>query len=689
MAQRRRNTVHPDTTLTWRVTSQSVVESHSARDGLAMLERLSSFGDDDSAPTMTILEASRALSFAALDPNIVRLVVDMSTDGQASGGGMNSPDPLSAAQVQEIRQAVLDFKQWKDATLGPGNCETVLVTDTFGHQLDYYFASAFDEVHMQPTGYIPFSGMSRNLPFFKNALERLGIDVYVETREEFKSFPSVFNHTQLPPPQRANTEALLASLNDIIKRDIQATRGRTMEERAALGQGQALAEITKLSNEGIIFAPTAVSKGMVDKLGYYPDIVNADKYPKRMDLAHYFGCNKLSPANSGLKATSRVGVVYLRGAIERSNGEFSPRKVARAIREAADADDIDAIVFRVDSGGGDPIGSDTIAQAVDYARTIKKKPVIASYAGSAASGAYLATAQCDYIFAQPLTVTGSIGVAMTKVTIQDKFLDRLGITVDTYTSGSTIDSPLHALSAEDKDRYKRIADFIYDDFLQRVQTGRQFTSEYLKTVAGGRVFTGLQAHQNGLVDGLGGILDAVGFAVLTARAREDPGSGDSPSPNQQVINRVRASLAKGYVPPNASAEADTDDSLSTEGPGASKDSDSASSTDSDHSSTSGKAAQSAIHPAKFFSTRLVTPTTEIEIFPRTKSFSERFWGCSSTSEQLELVTQYLQFQMAHAATNAINGLMSQLGQAVQAETGITTMSTQPQVTAAMDTRVRR
>ncbi|KAJ1980374.1 hypothetical protein H4R34_002487 [Dimargaris verticillata] len=198
----------------------------------------------------------------------------------------------------------------------------------------------------------------------------------------------------------------------------------------------------------------------------------------------------------------------------RGGSQYSPAKVARAIRQAADDEKVASIVFRIDTPGGDVVGSDTIAAAVEYAQTVKGKPVIASYAGMSASGGYFASAHCKYIFSQPSTITGSIGVALTKLTLQPKLLEWLGVTIDSYVHGNQMFSPFAALNSEDAQRLRHLADDTYDDFLQRVIKGRKLSSEQLKSLAGGRIFTGYQAQQNGLVDGLGGFVNALCYAFL-------------------------------------------------------------------------------------------------------------------------------------------------------------------------------
>ncbi|KAJ1909846.1 hypothetical protein IWQ60_010958 [Tieghemiomyces parasiticus] len=598
IAYLKHTTVFPHTTLVWRLSPQSLIENVGG--GFAgTLGPLSILpGDDNVDPPMTILDAVRALNFAALDTHVERLVVSL---GDAGPG----PTP-DAAQIQEIREAIRHFKEWKTTQYGSTGPRTTLCADSLDSQLTYYLASAFDEVVLQPTGEVHFEGMSRVIPFFKHALERLGIDAFVETRDEYKSFPSILNHTALPPPQRENTEALLRSLNDTIQSDIISSRGPRIAEALAMPADGVPAQLQLLTEEGVVLGRSALARGLVDKLGYRLDTLAELKGTRTMPLHRFLRCTTTAPGRRKRADQFRVGVVYLTGNITRS-GPTSASRVAQAIREAADNAKINAIVLRVNSGGGDPVGSDTIAHAVDYAQNIKRKPVVASYAGVAASGAYLATAPCAQIVAQPLTVTGSIGVAMAKLTLTNKFLDRLGVTVDKYQFGNTANSLLHLPTPDDVARFRLLADTIYGDFLQRVQTGRGFTTEHLRSVAGGRVFTGAQALNLGLVDHLGGLLDAIGYAVVLHldRVAHRPTADDTDA-DQRV-------LLKRYTAPEG---------VSMRVPGGEE---------GDEPTTVTVAAS-----RHMFNT-LVASNTEVQVFPRPKSLFKRIWPGMGKQELTHIV----------------------------------------------------
>ncbi|KXS10171.1 hypothetical protein M427DRAFT_62905 [Gonapodya prolifera JEL478] len=222
---------------------------------------------------------------------------------------------------------------------------------------------------------------------------------------------------------------------------------------------------------------------------------------------------KPKPAN---KVT--VGMVYITGVIRKGDGHDGSSNLVRALVDAGRDDDVEAVVVRIDSGGGDAGASDTIWEAVKATAETTGKPFVASFGNACASGGYYIASACSRIFANPGSVTGSIGVAAMKPYVSEAFLDRLGITIDSiFTSeGAKNGSIFHDIEGKSLDRMLRRMEESYTVFKKRVAEGRGWSLEKVGSLAGGRVYTGLQAYKLGLVDELGGTHEAVRYAATRA-----------------------------------------------------------------------------------------------------------------------------------------------------------------------------
>ncbi|KAJ2859277.1 hypothetical protein FB639_005803, partial [Coemansia asiatica] len=225
---------------------------------------------------------------------------------------------------------------------------------------------------------------------------------------------------------------------------------------------------------------------------------------------------KIQEFNKHAKGTEpvvTVGVVYLLGTIERLGVQGS-HAIAGALRKAALDPSVSAIVLRIDSGGGDVIASDTIAAAVDYVQNEFGKPIVASFGNISASGAYYSSTACKRIFASPGTITGSIGVAAMRPVITQRLLDYVGTNVEeVFAVDNTSTSVFREPEGPVLERYQRNVDRIYDDFTSRVAKGRGLSAEHTESIAQGKVFTGVQALGNGLVDEMGGFTRAIEAAA--------------------------------------------------------------------------------------------------------------------------------------------------------------------------------
>lgn len=437
-----------------------------------------------------------ALKRASRDDRIVGLVVRMGNGG------------LTIAQAQEIRVAVKDFR-------GSGK-KTVAFSESFGESslaiADYYLAAAFEEVHMLPMGTVSIQGVASRTPFLRGIFDRVGIEPDFEHRREYKAMKYLLTEDHYVPPHQEATEAILGDYFDQVldgiaeDRDIDRAGVREMIDRAPL------------------YGEEAVAVGLIDRITHRDEAYDAANGERVMFLDQY-----LKRAGRPHRRGSRIALIYGTGSITRGSSGFDPMTrgssfgaddVAQAFREARDDKKVKAIVFRVDSPGGSAVGSEVVHREVLRAREAGK-PVIASMGSVAGSGGYYVSVPADRIVAQPATVTGSIGVVFGKLATGDAWR-RIGINWGELSIGRNagFNSPIRAYSESEKQRLQAGLDAIYEGFKGHVQAGRSMSAERVEEVARGRVWTGAEAKELGLVDELGGLDRAIELARELAEIEE-------------------------------------------------------------------------------------------------------------------------------------------------------------------------
>ncbi|KAI8800232.1 peptidase family S49-domain-containing protein [Cladochytrium replicatum] len=540
-----------ETILTWKLDKSYVTEARQERTG--MISALSR----GSAP-LTLLEALRVLHHAKTDDRVTGLMMDLSISGLSS-----SRTGLGFAQIQELRNEIQAFAEEKRKRIG-NKFRLVAYTDTFDSQLHYYLASVFDEVRMEPVGNIPLIGVGTLQLFFKNILDRVGLRVRAYSRGDYKGVNAPWTSEKWTEPIRENMERLLSSMNDQLVKGIADARSEKIQKSIASQQSDkdevkhsaedgtvveeitfsgvwskakdALALVRSIMNYSPISSEEAKTWGLVDTLGYKRDSIEMNpegfglqtfprtklvvdpKDPTRLVQSLSFSRYKFAImqekqrevkqqlAQGKPKAT--VGLVYLTGTVRRGDTQFSSNHVVKALMEAANDPEVDSIVFRVDTGGGDPVASETIWEAVKFVQDQRRKPVIASFGNVSASGGYYATTGCSKILASPGTITGSIGVAALRPLVTEKLLSTLGVTFDEiYFSDSVKNNSIfHDLEGNALKRYQDMTDNLYEIFKKRVSEGRGKSMEWVEQVAGGRVWSGVDALKEGLIDEIGNLL---------------------------------------------------------------------------------------------------------------------------------------------------------------------------------------
>ena len=487
-----RDVIHPDTYLVWKIYDGSIVESRGPPSVSALINAPAA--GEEAPRVMEMFEVIRALKWAQADERINGIFADFSGLHLPSSV---TPNRLGLAQIEELMQAIHEFKLAKKQQHGDKARPSIAWADTFNSQGSFLLASAFDELWMQPTGSIPLTGLGAQIPFFKKVLDYFGIKVLAEARREYKSMISTFSREDsLPAPQVQNEAELLGELNRGLVHAVAVNRYPDEDPDVMSGKVEAWMK------EGPFSTREAKELGLINGAAFKRDIVKrlvdpehgGNKETKFKSLHHY---NKVNDRQLERQLTDdevvQVGVVYLLGGISSAPGEFSTSSVLKGLKEAAESEDVKSIVLRIDSGGGDVVASESIWDAVRRVREDYGKPVVASFGNAAASGGYYAASAADAILACENTVTGSIGVASLRPTITRAFFDKFNIGIQSFFTGSTSQSTLHELNEAQRAKSAKHIDEMYDDFLQKVCDGRNISRDVIESLAGGRVMTGLSA----------------------------------------------------------------------------------------------------------------------------------------------------------------------------------------------------
>jgi len=437
--------------------------------------------------------------------SVVTALEDASRDDRVAGVAVRlGAAPIGIAAAQELRQAFLELRKQDKFAVGfsPSfdGSENMMAL--------YMLAASFDRVSMQPSGSLALTGISIEMPFAREALDKVGIKPEFEQRHEYKSAVETFTRSGLSDPARQSLELVVDSwmrqiLNSISSdRNLPVGRLRDIVDRAPL------------------LATEAQESGLIDALEYGEDfqavvLARAGADAAFMNLLEY--ADFAEPPQDSL---ANVALIYGSGPIVAgksgdeflSDDQFSAASIAGTIGDAADDPEIGAIVLRIDSPGGGYVASDTLRSAILRARE-KGKVVIASMGATAASGGYFVAMGADKIIAQPGTLTGSIGVFGGKF-VTTELWDKLGINWAKVSVGANAGmwSPMRPFSEGAAGRHRAVMDSIYQDFTGKAGADRNISDSGIDAVARGRVWTGEDARRVGLVDELGGVsaaLDAV------------------------------------------------------------------------------------------------------------------------------------------------------------------------------------
>ncbi|WP_370551408.1 signal peptide peptidase SppA [Hymenobacter sp. BT559] len=416
------------------------------------------------------------------------------------------------ASLEEVRDALLDFKR---------SGKFIVAYHEISSEKSYYLSSVADEIYLHPQGTLEFNGLSSEVMFYKRLFDKAGIEPYIFRVGSFKSAVEPFFRENFSDSARYQTVAYLNSLNDHMI-------GQVAESRKIPAQ-----RLKVISDSMLVHnAKDALRLHLVTKLGYFDQVqdymrgklgIKADKKPSVVSLSDYQD-NSKTDEKEGNTSGNRIAVIYAEGDIVTGRGSddnIGSDKFAEAIRKARLDDKVKAVVLRINSPGGSSLASDIIYREVVL--TKKVKPIIASMSDVAASGGYYIAMACDTIVAHPNTITGSIGVFGVLPNIQPLLADKLGITVDRVTTGKFSDLPTitRALTPYEKQQLQLEVNDIYADFTTKAALGRHMPVERLRRIASGRVWSGSEGKQIGLVDVLGSYEDALKIAAARAHIKAD------------------------------------------------------------------------------------------------------------------------------------------------------------------------
>lgn len=400
------------------------------------------------------------------------------------------------ASIREIRNALLDFKK--------SGKFIVAYADVY-MQSNYYLASVADKVLLNPEGMLELKGLSAELLFFKNTLQKLGIDMQVVKVGTYKSAVEPYTNTKMSDENREQVGVFLGSIWNSMLSEIAASRKISIEK------------LNSYADEMMLFQSTSKNKtyGLVDSLVYIDQVDSIiASYSKDYKLLTHKQMNAV--ANDEKYEKNKIAVLYAVGAIDGGTSEgIQSEKLVETITEITKDSSIKAVVFRVSSPGGSAYGSEQIWRALSLLKA--KKPLVVSMGDYAASGGYYISAMADHIVAQPTTITGSIGIFGLIPNIEE-LNNKLGFTYDGVKTNKMSDalSINRKFRPEERELMQNYVDRGYELFLKRCAEGRNKSIEQIKEIAQGRVWTGTDALKIGLVDQLGGLDDALKIAIKKA-----------------------------------------------------------------------------------------------------------------------------------------------------------------------------
>lgn len=450
--------------------------------------------------TLTLMKALRAVDAAKKDDRIKGIYL------RFNGGGS-----MDAAAVEEFRAALEDFKQ---------SGKFVVSYNEGYSQMLYYIASVSDKIYLQPEGNMNWQGLSSTLMFYTGAFEKLDIkvDIFRPTACKYKSAVEPYFLKKMSPDNRRQMAALGESTWNVILDAVSASRGIDKKELNRLAD-----------NLAVSMPEEALKHKFVDGL-IYEDEMNGVFAELGVELDEDGECKMVSLGEYSSQvvdlqniSADKVAIVYANGQIFDGTGEQEAiygQTMAETVKSVRLDDKVKAVVLRVNSPGGSALASDVIWREIELLKA--EKPVVISMGSMAASGGYYISAPGDVIVSNKMTLTGSIGVFGMAMNPTDLLTNKVGVTFDSVSTNehSTFGSFGHTINATERATIMKGVDKVYTRFTSLVAEGRNLPIEKVLDIAAGRVWTGVQAKEIGLVDTLGGIDTAIALAAEKADLEE-------------------------------------------------------------------------------------------------------------------------------------------------------------------------
>lgn len=492
---------------------------------------------------LSFYDLVKAINLAAIDDRVKVLV------------GRVGNSPLGLAQIQELRQAVATFRsKGKKAYIFSAGFGSF-----GGGTSEYYLASAFDEIWMQPNTDLGLTGIAMEVPFFRKLLDKVGIKPEFYARHEYKNAMASVLDERMSEPFRQEMLRLGGTILAQTVSDISAARGLSEED------------VNRLINRAPLFAAEALEAKLIDRIGYEPELF--DEIQKTVSGEVVEISDYASVIREGRKGLPKVAVLVADGVINEGKSIDNPLQgeatvgaatVTEQLNEIARDKNVKALLLRVNSPGGSYAASNEIWYALNKLKKERQMPVVVSMGNYAASGGYLIALPGDKIIAEPSTITGSIGVLGGKMVLNGLW-QKLDINWEALRFGSNagILSMNTGFSESEKDIFNKSLDNAYEDFTLKVSQARKIDAAKMDELARGRIWTGSGALKNGLIDDIGGFNKALGIAKELAGIKPEDKFTIAYYPKQKTLQE-KISEVLGTAPMVAAKKVKADLGLDIE-----------------------------------------------------------------------------------------------------------------------------
>ena len=455
--------------------------------------------DLNNRKVLGLQELINTLERAKSDDNIKGIFLEV--DGLASGG-------LATSAV--VRDALLDFKE---------EGKFSITYSKYYSQGAYYLASAADQLIVNPLGMVDFRGFAAQMPFFKDMLDKVGVNMQVYYAGKFKGASEPYRLNKMSDENRMQIREYIDDIYSNFLQDVSDSRNLSTER------------LHQMAVDYVGMDPEAAAQsGLIDKVAHREDALNELRSrlgleeKEKVSMASLEDYNQSNPGKKNYRIKNKIAVVYAEGTIvdgKGGPGSIGDEKYTEYIQQIRRDDNIKAIVLRVNSPGGSAMASENIWKELSLAKA-EGKQVVVSMGDYAASGGYYISAMADSIFVEPNTLTGSIGVVLAIPDASELLDDKAGIHFDSVKTGpfATGITPFYPLSSGESRILQKRTDDMYETFLARVSEGRKMSRDSVNAIAQGRVWTGERALAIGLADRIGGLEDAIASAAAMAELDE-------------------------------------------------------------------------------------------------------------------------------------------------------------------------